>query len=134
MIAAINCYGVVAYKILPGAADHESYQIFLRHLLAPTIIPEQERNTYVFMDGVPFHKNQEVKQIISNAGGIYIYLPGYSPKYNPIELMFAWIKAWLKRHPRISSMYPQLSIILAMRQIPQHYFAAWVQHCGYQFL
>jgi transposase len=67
--------------------------------LLPTL-----RNTFgnqpkvIILDNVSIHTNNEVTALLEGAGHIVKYLPPYSPDYNPIELTFGMLKAWIKRN------------------------------------
>jgi transposase len=50
------------------------------------------------LDNVSIHTNDEVTQTIRAAGYSVRYLPPYSPDYNPIELTFGVLKAWIRRN------------------------------------
>ena len=49
------------------------------------------------MDNAPWHKGEDIRQIIENTGAILIYLPPYSPDLNPIEHAWANLKAAIKK-------------------------------------
>jgi transposase len=49
------------------------------------------------MDNASFHHSERVKQLCSDAGGKLLYLPPYSPDFNPIEEFFAELKAYIKK-------------------------------------
>ena len=49
------------------------------------------------MDNLPAHKVAGVRQAIENAGAKLLYLPPYSPDFNPIEMAFSKLKAGLKK-------------------------------------
>jgi transposase len=49
---------------------------------------------------------QELGQICDNAGVILLYLPPYSPDFNPIEEAFSELKAWMKKNYLLAAMYP----------------------------
>jgi transposase len=49
------------------------------------------------MDNVSFHHSERVKQLCSDAGVKLLYLPPYSPDFNPIEEFFAELKAYIKK-------------------------------------
>jgi transposase len=48
------------------------------------------------MDNLPAHKVSGVRERIEAAGARLLYLPAYSPDFNPIELAFAKLKALLR--------------------------------------
>ncbi len=49
------------------------------------------------MDNASFHKRQDIQEILKKAGHNILWLPPYSPDLNPIEEVWAWIKAARKR-------------------------------------
>ena len=52
----------------------------------------------IVLDNVSIHTNDNVRQVLESAGYLVQYLPPYSPDYNPIELTFSVLKAWIKRN------------------------------------
>ena len=52
----------------------------------------------IVMDNLSIHAKEEVRRVIEEAGHLVRYLPPYSPDYNPIELTFSVLKAWIKRY------------------------------------
>ncbi|CEG78667.1 hypothetical protein RMATCC62417_13242 [Rhizopus microsporus] len=58
----------------------------------------QIKEFYMIMDNAPIHgKNGELSQLIENRGYKCIYLPPYSPEFNPIEPLWAIIKGKARR-------------------------------------
>jgi transposase len=71
-------------------------RIFLAYIeqgLGPTLVP----GDIVIMDNLAAHKVQGVKEAIEARGARLLYLPPYSPDLNPIEQMFAKLKALLRK-------------------------------------
>ncbi len=60
-------------------------------------MPELETGMLVIMDNLPAHKITGVRQAIEGAGARLIYLPPYSPDFNPIEMAFSKLKAALRK-------------------------------------
>lgn len=133
MITAMNGEGIVAYKIVPGAANGELFRAFISELLVPAMQPWPGRNSIVILDGVAFHKATVVRELVEQAGGHLVVLPAYSPDYNPIEPVFGWMKSWLRNNKEVADSYPDLCMVEALREIPEDMFAAWINHCGYQW-
>ncbi len=52
----------------------------------------------IVLDNCSAHVDSRVEQIIEAAGHLIRYLPPYSPDFNPIELTFSVLKAWLRRN------------------------------------
>lgn len=100
LIAAITLQGLDPEQCLihPGAVDTQAFLTYLREVLVPTLKPGQ----VVFMDNFTIHHNREVRQLVEGAGCYLGYLPTYSPDFNPIELVFSKVKAFLRNRLRSS--------------------------------
>lgn len=61
------------------------------------LIPKLPPNSVVIMDNATFHKGEIMKQSLKQAGHTLLYLPPYSPDYNPIEKKWAQAKAIIRR-------------------------------------
>lgn len=74
-----------------------------------------------------------VHQLIAFAGAKLIYLPPYSPDYNPIEEAFSTIKRWMRRH--VSDVVNRASrpwrIHQAAQAITPNHALGWFENCGY---
>ena len=92
-VAALRRDRVTAPFVLEGAMNGESFRAYIEQILAPTL----RRGEIVFMDNVPVHKVAGVREAIEARGAILIYLPAYSPDFNPIEQVFAKLKAVLRK-------------------------------------
>ena len=68
---------------------------FYRNLF--TLVPELEKGAVVIMDNLPAHKVTGVQKAIEDAGAWLLYLPPYSPDFNPIEMAFSKFKAALRK-------------------------------------
>lgn len=91
--AGLRLDGIVAPWLLDGAMDGEAFLVYLRRVLVPTLRP----GDIVVMDNLPAHKVAGVREIIEAAGARLRYLPPYSPDFNPIEMVFAKLKAFLRK-------------------------------------
>ena len=76
-----------------GSPDRAVFGAYVEHALAPTLGSGQ----VVVVDNLSAHKPARVREIIEERGCELIYLPSYSPDYNPIEEAFAKIKDILRR-------------------------------------
>ena len=65
--------------------------------VAEHLCPNLKKGQYVIMDNVSFHKSIKVKEAIDRAGCTLIYLPAYSPDFNPIEHCWANLKNYLRK-------------------------------------
>ena len=73
--------------------DGEAFLVYVRCVLAPDLKP----GDLVIMDNLPAHKVSGVRQAIEQSGAHLLYLPPYSPDFNPIEMAFSKLKALLRK-------------------------------------
>jgi len=86
-------------SIKQGYMSTEDIAHWVTNSLLPTIAEHfGNRTVVVVMDNVSVHVQEEVTAPIIAAGHLVKYLPPYSPDFNPIEMTFAVLKAWIKRH------------------------------------
>ena len=92
-LAALRCDRVEAPWLLDGPIDGESFRLYVERVLVPTLRP----GDVVVMDNLSSHKGPNVRALIEKAGAVLLYLPPYSPDFNPIENAFAKLKALLRK-------------------------------------
>jgi len=71
----------------------QGFEVYVRHVLAPTLRP----GDVVIMDNPSSHKRAAARKLIEAAGAELLFLPPYSPDFNPIEMAFSKLKALLRR-------------------------------------
>lgn len=87
-IAAICNQEILAPMCFTGTCDTDFMLLWIRECLIPVLRPGQ----YVIMDNASFHKSFAIQALIEAAGCHLIFLPPYSPDFNPIENFWAWLK------------------------------------------
>jgi len=92
LIAALRLAGACAPWLFEGAMDGEMFLAWVRQGLKPTLQP----NDLVIMDNLATHKVVGVREAIESVGARLLYLPPYSPDFNPIENMWSKIKQLLR--------------------------------------
>lgn len=92
-VAALRVGEVTAPCVLDGPMDGESFRAYVEQCLVPTL----RQGDIVVMDNLASHKVAGIKEAIEGAGAELRYLPPYSPDLNPIEQLFAKIKALLRK-------------------------------------
>jgi len=106
-IAALRCERVEAPWLLDGPMHALAFEAYCRHVLGPTL----REGDIVICDNLSSHKSLPAKQAIEQAGARLRHLPPYSPDLNPIEMLFAKIKAHLRA--RATRTIEQLTQALA---------------------
>lgn len=92
-VCALSTDGLLAPLVLDGPINGQAFVAWVEQFLAPTL----RAGDIVVMDNLSSHKVAEVKPAIEAASAALRYLPPYSPDLNPIEQVFAKLKAMLRR-------------------------------------
>ena len=90
---ALRLGGLTAPMLLDGPMNGEWFLAYVEQVLAPTLRP----GDIVVMDNLPAHHCAGVRATIEATGARLLYLPPYSPDFNPIENAFAKLKALLRK-------------------------------------
>ena len=119
---------MIAPYVLDGAVNAELFVAYVEQVLVPTL----RTNDIVIMDNLPVHKVPAVRRAIEAAGAQLLFLPPYSPDLNPIEVVFAKMKAKLRHeaHRSVDALWRALDRIA--NAITPSECANYIRHCGYQ--
>ena len=90
--AALRTTGLMATVLFDGATTGERFRDYITTVLAPVLKP----GDIVILDNLGAHKVAGVREAAAAAGARVLYLPPYSPDFNPIEQAFAKLKALLR--------------------------------------
>ena len=126
-VAGLRQSGVVAPLVLDGPMNGEVFRAYVEQMLAPTLRP----GDVVIMDNLSAHKVDGIRQAIETQGAELVYLPPYSPDLNPIEQLFAKLKALLRKAAArtVSALWAAIGVLLESFQPDEcvNYF----RHAGY---
>ena len=92
-VGALTLRGFIAPFVIDGPIDRLAFETYVEKVLVPELRPGDT----VVMDNLPGHKGPRVRQMIEAAGAKLLYLPPYSPDFNPIENAFAKLKTLLRK-------------------------------------
>lgn len=93
LLASLTLDGLGPGLQFPGPIDRIAFDTFVEQILVPTLTPGQT----VVLDNLAVHKSPHARQLIEDAGGRLVFLPTYSPDFNPIEQAFAKLKHLLRK-------------------------------------
>lgn len=93
LLSAVSLDGVLPSFLLDGGLNRPAFEYYLQHMLLPSLTPGQ----VLVLDNYVVHHGESVEQLAAERGVELLYLPAYSPDLNPIEPMFAKLKAHLKK-------------------------------------
>ena len=127
LIASLSRQGMGEALILEGAADTATFEVYIEHILVPSLHPGQ----IVIMDNLSIHLSARVRQVIEAKGCHLLFLPAYSPDLSPIEEAFSKLKAYLRRVGARTHEALFEAIAAALLTVTAADARGWFTHCGY---
>lgn len=127
LLASLGAGGMGPAAVVDGAVNGPAFEAYVAQLLLPGLVPGQ----IVVLDNLSVHKSARVRALIEGAGRQLLFLPPYSPDFNPIELAFAKIKQRLRGaeartyEALVAATGPALDAVTA------HDVHGFFAHCGY---
>ena len=92
LVSSLRLDGTQAYEFFQGSLNGKNFLSYVKNTLIPTL----KKGDIVVMDNLSCHKVKGVKEAIEEAGASVLYLPPYSPDFNPIEMMWSKMKTLLR--------------------------------------
>ena len=93
LVAGLRLEGMVAPMVLDGPINGDWFEAYVAQVLVPTLKPSD----VVILDNLSSHKRPAAREMIEAAGARMLFLPPYSPDFNPIEKAFSKLKALLRK-------------------------------------
>ena len=115
--------------VIDGAINGEAFLAYVRQVLVPTL----RAGDIVVMDNLSSHKKAGVRQAIEAAGAKLLYLPPYSPDFNPIELAFSKFKRLLRTAAERSVEALWQTCGKLLDHFYEHECRNYFRHCGYRY-
>ncbi len=126
-LAVIGWTGITAPLVLSGAVNGSMFYGYLEQCVVPTL----QAGDILFMDNLSAHKVAGLEELIRAQGARLIYLPPYSPDFNPIELAWSKVKTILRRLKARTFTDLIEALKQALQAITSQDIHAWFAHCGY---
>ncbi|KAH9446422.1 hypothetical protein Pst134EA_011271 [Puccinia striiformis f. sp. tritici] len=101
IIPAISTSGLVAHMVQEETVERNDFEFYLEQILLPAMNPFPGPNSVLIMDNAQIHHNGLVADLVEERGCLLIYLPAYSPEFNPIEKAFSVYKSTLGRYEEL---------------------------------
>ena len=127
LIASCTIAGIGPSLLLDGPVNGASFQVYIEQVLVPTLRPGQ----IVVMDNLNVHRHAAVRAAIRQAACHPLYLPSYSPDFNPIEMAFSKVKAYLRRLGVRTQEALETAIGEAIDRITPQDAVGYFGHCGF---
>jgi transposase len=137
MLPALSLDGILHLEVVENAVTGEDFRRFVEGLL-PRMNEWPLPNSVLVIDNASIHKVAGVREMVEERGARLLYLPAYSPDFNPIELAFSTIKTWLRaNHDRMNQELesehgvPYNILWEAIHSVTKEQAKGWYKHCGY---
>jgi transposase len=127
MLAALTARGLEAPMTIAEPTDGDIFLAYLEQVLCPRLRPGQ----VVIMDNLSAHKVAGVREQIEATGARLLYLPPYSPDFNPIEQAWSKVKQILRSLKARTADTLESAVAEALAAITPENAIAWFAHCGY---
>jgi transposase len=126
-LAALRHDRITAPCVVDGPIDGHIFRAYVEQILIPTLNP----GDIVIMDNLGSHKGHAVRTAIRSAGARLLFLPPYSPDLNPIEQVFAKLKALLRKAAErtVEATWRRIGSLLACFHPTE--CAAYLKNAGY---
>lgn len=126
--AALTLDGIVAPMMLHGALTARAFEAYVEQCL----LPELRSGDVVVLDNLKAHKTERAHALIEAAGARLVYLPGYSPDFNPIENAWSKLKALLRKVGARTVRKLSRALRWALLEITSSDAHGWFSHCGFR--
>jgi transposase len=128
LLSSITAEGLGQSLAVEGSTTREVFETYLEGVLAPSLSPGQ----VVVMDNLSSHKGGKVREIVEGCGCELLYLPPYSPDFNPIEQAFSKIKGLIRKAQARTREALIEAMGLALEAVSAREARGFFDHCGYR--
>ena len=134
-ITLMSCTGILDCRIEYGTVDGDKFYDFVQKSLLPHLIPFNGTNPHsvVVLDNASIHHVEGIQRLIEEVGALVLYLPPYSPDYNPIEEAFSKVKAITKAYEaemEVGEMEIEDILLASFSHITPEECRSWIADSG----
>ena len=127
ILGVLGSTGIVAPFVYKDSLNGELFRAYVSKILSNVL----NKGDTLILDNLSVHKMKGVLQSLIDKGVRIIFLPPYSPDFNPIELAWSKIKSYLRKvKPRVTEQLIE-AINEAIETITKKDAKGWIKHCGY---
>jgi len=127
ILSTMRISGVTVPIVFEGTLNKEIFCAYIEQQLAPSLASDD----IVLLDNCTVHSAKLVKETLKKFGVTFWYLPKYSPDLNPIELMWAYVKAKLRKLKARTIVALETALKIAFEAVTPELIKSWFAHCGY---
>ncbi len=127
LLSSMSTEGMGPSLVVEGSTNAVVLEAYIERMLAPTL----QSGQIVVMDNLSAHKGKRVKKLIEGRGCELLYLPPYSPDFNPIEEAFSKIKGILRKSEARTRKALIEAMGAALSAVSGRDACGFFEHCGY---
>jgi len=127
ILSSVRANGEIVPCTFDGSLNGDIFKEYIAQFLVPTL----KEGDVVVMDNLSSHKVKGVIDPIIAAGATVLYLPPYSPDFNPIEMMWSKIKAYLRMAKARTKNMLEVAIKEALNSITKSDIMGWFAENNY---
>ncbi len=127
MIGGLGLRGLVAMMTINGGTTGQVFRAFVDQVLGPQL----RKGDVVVMDNLAAHKVAGIREAVEARGATVVYLPPYSPDFNPIEPCWSKLKNAMRGYEARTRDSLEAGLVRAMDLVTPKDIRGWFRHCGY---
>jgi transposase len=128
LLSSMTIEGMGPSLAVEGATTARVFETYVEKVLVPSLRTGQ----IVVMDNLGAHRPKRIRELIEHQGCELLYLPAYSPDYNPIEEAFAKIKNLLRKAAARSKEALVEAMGAALSAVTAADAQGFFEHAGYR--
>lgn len=128
LVGAMSREGLLTSMEVEGAVDGDAFFVFLERCLGPSL----RAGDVVLMDNLSTHKSKRMTAAIQAHGAEVVFLPRYSPDFNPIEGAWSKLKAYLRKVAARTPKALDRALTCGLARISASNACGWFRHAGYK--
>ncbi len=128
MLSSMTLSGMGPSLTVEGSTTARVFETYIEKVLLPSF----KEGQIVVMDNLGAHRPKRIRELIEQQGCELVYLPAYSPDYNPIEEAFAKIKNLLRKAAARTKEALVEVIAAALSAITAEDARGFFEHAGYR--
>ena len=128
LLSSMSLEGMGSSLAVEGSTNKVLFETYIERVLCPHL----EDGQVVVMNNLSSHKGERVRELIENRGCELVYLPAYSPDFNPIEEAFSKIKGILRKVGARTHAVLVEALGAAISEVNAEDARGFFEHCGYR--
>ena len=130
LLASMSLKGMGPCLAVKGTTTAIVFDAYVEQVLAPSL----RRGQIVVLDNLGAHKSERAREVVEEQGCHLLYLPAYSPDFNPIEEAFSKIKGVLRKAQARTHEALIEALGVAISMVTPRDARGFFEHGGYHLL